>query len=414
METTTTPPPRTTAAPLRTIAGSGAEHDRTAWFGDARLGVFFHWGLHAIPARGEWSQHREEVAPEDYARHLSRFAAPRFRPERWARLAAAAGARYVVLPAKSFDGFALFHSRHSDFTVRETPLGRDALLEAVDACREADLHIGLSYALLDWHHPDHPVDQLHPLRDDPRERGRPRDATRYLRQVQGQVRELMSNYGRVDLLRFESGCADVTRDHWNMRELVDVAVGLQPQVMLTDGLGDVEDVDIASSDGELPGRPGAREVGLLLNRHHGYARDDREWIDSETLWRQAVGCVAAGANCLVHVAIDANGSVPLQAAAILRGLGEHVARHGTALYGCGEAGLGVPTWGAWTARGDIRYAHVWQAPGDALHVPFAPDQVAAAWLLDDGSEIRCADHGDGLVAELPRMDLPYVLAFQLR
>lgn len=403
----------TTTTPLRS-AVAATEHDRTAWYPDARLGVFFHWGLHAIPARGEWSQHREGVAADAYARHLGRFVAPRFNPARWARLAAAAGARYVVLPAKSFDGFALFHSDHSDFTVRQTPLARDALLDLVDACREADLHVGLSYALLDWHHPDHPVDALHPLRDDAGARERPRDTSRYLRQVHGQVRELMSNYGRIDLLRFESGCADVARDHWNLSELVEVAVGLQPHVMLTDGLGDVEGVDISCRDGELPGPHGAREIGIMLNSHHGYARDDGQWISSELLWRRAVDCVAAGANCLIHVGVDANGMVPRPAAAVLRGLGEHVARHGSALYGCGDAGLGTPDWGRWTAQGDIRYAHVWKAREGTVALPGLTGAVGAAWLVDDGSEIRCTDQAVGLVAELPRMEPPYVIAFQIR
>ena len=170
---------------------------RTEWFRHDRFGMFIHWGLYAIPARGEWVRSTEEMPEEPYLAYFREFTADRYDPKEWARLARQAGMRYAVLTAKHHDGFCLFDSQLTDYKSTNTPCGRDLVREFLDAFRAEGLKVGLYYSLLDWHHPDYPHfgDQNHPLRNHPEEGNEGRDFSRYLAYMHGQIRELLTNYG---------------------------------------------------------------------------------------------------------------------------------------------------------------------------------------------------------------------------
>ena len=159
-----------------------AYEQRTAWYRQARFGMFIHWGLYAIPARGEWVRSTERMPEADYLPYFREFSAPDFNPRAWAAMARKAGMKYAVLTAKHHDGFCLFDSRYTDFKSTNTPFGRDAVREFVDAFRAEGLKVGLYYSLLDWQHPDYPHygDQHHPMRDDPCQDNAGRDFNRYL------------------------------------------------------------------------------------------------------------------------------------------------------------------------------------------------------------------------------------------
>ena len=138
----------------------------TAWFTHDRFGMFIHWGLYSLPARHEWIKTREKISEEKYDKYFKHFNPDLFDAREWARQAKAAGMKYAVLTTKHHEGFCLFDSQYTDYKSTNTPCGKDLVREYVDAFRAEGLKIGFYYSLIDWHHPDFPVDMLHPRRDD--------------------------------------------------------------------------------------------------------------------------------------------------------------------------------------------------------------------------------------------------------
>ena len=159
---------------------------------DARFGMFIHWGLYAIPARGEWVRSVEEMPKEDYMPFFHQFNPVDFDPKQWARAAKEAGMKYVVLTAKHHDGFCLFDSQYTDFKSTNTPYGRDIVKEFVEAVRAEGLKVGLYFTLLDWYHDDYPHygDKNHPMRNNPAYSNEKRDFSRYVEYMHNQVREI--------------------------------------------------------------------------------------------------------------------------------------------------------------------------------------------------------------------------------
>ena len=187
---------------------------RMEWFRNARFGMFIHWGLYAIPARGEWVRNTEEMPREDYMVYFDTFDPVDYDPRKWVRAAKMAGMQYVVLTAKHHDGFCLFDSAYTDFKSTNTKLGRDVVADFLEAAREEGLRVGLYYSLLDWNHPDYPHygDKNHPMRNNPCFGNENRDFNRYLDYMHSQVRELCANYGKCQIQQFaENGQNDHDR-----------------------------------------------------------------------------------------------------------------------------------------------------------------------------------------------------------
>lgn len=178
---------------------------RTQWFREARFGMFIHWGLYAIPARGEWVRSHEELSIQDYEPYFRDFDPVDYNPREWVRLAKAAGMKYAVLTAKHHDGFCLFDSAYTDYKCTNTKAGRDLVREFVDACRAEGIKAGLYFSIIDWHHPDYPKygDLYHPMRNNKAFKDESIDFDRYLDFMHNQVRELVTNYGQLDILWFD-------------------------------------------------------------------------------------------------------------------------------------------------------------------------------------------------------------------
>ena len=212
-----------------------AREERIRWFREARFGMFIHWGLYAIPARGEWIRQQEEIPEADYEPLMHEFNPIDYRPAEWAKMCRQAGMKYAVLTAKHHDGFCLFDSALTDFKSTNTPCRRDLVGEYVEAFRAEGLKVGLYYSLLDWHHPDFTLDQNHPMRNHPHARDGA-DFSRYLDYMHGQVRELLTNYGKIDLMWLDFSYGDKTGEAWRATELTRMARQLQPGIILNSRL----------------------------------------------------------------------------------------------------------------------------------------------------------------------------------
>ena len=169
-----------------------ARPDKTAWFTDARFGMFIHWGPYAVSGRGEWVRSDEQMTFEDYEPAVAAFGGEDFDAREWARIAVDAGMKYAVLTAKHHDGYCMWDTAYTTYNSVHQPMGRDVVREYVDAFREAGLKVGLYYSTIDWRHPDYPAfgDEFHPDRENEAFRGREHNFDRYLDFMHAQVEEL--------------------------------------------------------------------------------------------------------------------------------------------------------------------------------------------------------------------------------
>lgn len=395
------------------IFDRAAYEKRIAWFRQARFGLFLHFGLYSVPARGEWVRSEEKMPEEDYLPFFEGFDPICFDAKKWARAAKQAGMKYAVLTAKHHDGFCLFDSGYTDFKSTNTPFGRDLVREYVEAFREAGLKVGLYYSLLDWHHPDYPHygDRHHPLREDVSQTNENRNWDNYIRYYHDQVRELCTNYGKLDLLWFDFSYDDMRGEKWQAARLVEMVRALQPEILIDnrlevsgEGFGSLYQCKPTSYHGDfvtpekmipprglqdVEGRDLCWESCVTMNNNWGYARDDHDFKPAAMLIKKLVECVSKGGNMILNVGPMGNGAFPRESLEILQEIGNWMEVNGESIYGCGRAELDKPDFGRFTARGNTLYLHVYENAIGPLPVPqLNPSRIRSVRRLWDGAEVK--------------------------
>jgi alpha-L-fucosidase len=389
------------------------------WWTDARFGLFIHWGIYAPAGRNEWVKHRERLTDAQYQRYFDHFDPDLFDPREWAREARAAGMRYLVVTTKHHDGFCLWDSDLTDYKVTKTPWGRDLIGQVVEAFRAEGLRVGFYHSLLDWRHPDFPVDGMHPQRDDEEFMGRAagRDVRRYADYLHGQVRELLTRYGQVDYLFFDFSYPERTwggkgAAEWRSGELLAMVRELQPAALVNDRLGIPG--DFATPEQYQPaapmrrdGRPVLWEACQTLNGSWGYDRDNRDYKSAGQVIRMLVDGVSKDGNLLLNVGPTGRGQFDPNALRILREVAEWMALHERSVRGCGASEHQPPPDCRYTQRGDRLYVHVLAWPFRHLHLPGLAGRVGYAQFLHDASEVRMeVTQPDTLTLELPTVAPP--------
>jgi len=385
-----------------------------SWFQNARFGLFIHWGIYAVPARGEWVKQVESITDHDYQPYFDAFDPIHYDPHSWARTAKAAGMQYAVMTAKHHDGFCLFDSQYTDYKATNTLAGRDLIKEYVEAFRAEGLKVGFYYSLLDWHHPDYPIagDSIHPMRNHPDFKGHVGNLPGYVDYLHNQVRELLTNYGTIDIIWFDFSYDNMRGEAWRATELVEMTRQLQPGILIDNRLGgniraiepEVYAGDFACPEQIIPpegvlneaGQPLPWEACITLNDHWGYHAQDQNWKSSKTVIRALVECVSKGGNLLLNVGPTAKGEFPEECTRILGEVGGWMHQNGASIYGCGNAGLPKPEWGRWTRcvqkdgtqNDNVVYAHILERGIGPVNVRGFEGKVARALLLADASEIR--------------------------
>lgn len=389
-----------------------AYEKRMQWFVQARFGMFIHWGLYAVPARGEWVRSNERMPEEKYMPFFREFDPSAADPKAWVQAAKEAGMGYVILTAKHHDGFCLFDSELTDFKSTNTPMGRDIVREFLEAGREAGLKVGLYYSLIDWHHPDFPHhgDRYHPMRSDPAASNEERDFERYLAYMHGQVKEPCTRYGRLDVLWFDFSYNQLRGEAWRANELADMVRTLQPGILLNnrlevsgEGFGSLAQGEPAPCHGDFvspermvppeglfdpQGRPLYWETCTTMNHSWGYCAGDTWYKPAPLLLKKLVECVSKGGNFLLNVGPDGNGRIPRQAMDTLKYLGQWMQINGESIRGCGPSGMEKPEWGRITRRENVLYLHIYENALGPLPLYGIPaEKIRAMRLLQDGREI---------------------------
>lgn len=401
----------------------------SAWFRDARFGMFIHWGLYALPARHEWVKSFEKTPEARYQRYFEHFDPDLYDPTDWARRARAAGMRYAVLTTKHHDGFCLFDSAFTDYKATKTPAGRDLVREYVDAFRREGLKIGFYYSLIDWHHPDFPIDVFHPRRDDPDAlaQNEGRVMARYAEYLHSQIRELLTHYGKIDILWLDYSYEEQQTPEgrpwlrgkgpldWESQKLLKMVRELQPGILINNRSG-IEQ-DLYTPEQHQPrawlthpqtGEYVTWEACQTFSGSWGYHRDEMSWKNPEMLVRLLINTVSCGGNLLMNVGPTARGSFDERACEALSVFERFMKYNSRSIYGCtmAEPCFLAPEDCRLTQSNDGKrlYIHLLAYPFRHLYLPGMADKIEYAQFLHDGSEIdydlgQIEQYGEGRLKE---------------
>ncbi len=401
---------------------------RLAWFTQARLGMFIHWGLYAVPAgqwpgrenknRAEWIMIQENIPSAEYEKLAPQFNPVKFDAKAWVAVAKAAGMKYIVITAKHHDGFSMYATKQTSYNIVDaTPFHRDPLKELAAACHEAGITFCVYYSIADWHYPDSPAEYSQRARDpvtdkqDPTRgfHGNPNpnaDVKKYDAYMRAQVRELLTNYGPVGIVWFDGGGSYRMANRAEILEadqMTKMIHQLQPATLINNRLG--ADADYGTPEQRIPGGKTVEpfEVCMTLNGHWGYNRFDDKWKSPALVVRNIADIVSKGGNYLLNVGPTAEGEIPAEGVSILREVGAWTSVNAPAIYGAGptpfgdELGYEDPVKKdkdgkpAWVERNDWRcstqpgklYFTLLTWPGTTFTVPGLTNEVTKAWLLAD-------------------------------
>jgi alpha-L-fucosidase len=383
------------------------------WWLEARFGMFIHWGLYALPARHEWIKNRQHISDKDYRKYFDLFNPDLYQPRQWARMARETGMKYFVITTKHHEGFCLWDSRYTDYKATNTPYGRDILRPMVKAFRDEGFRIGFYYSLLDWHHPEYPVDAHHPIHDNEafRKKAAKRDVRRYAKYMHNQVRELLTQFGKIDYMFFDfsfPGPDGKGRDDWQSEKLLNMTRQLQPHIIINDRL-DLADVpggwDFKTPEQFMPrewvkvkGKPVPWETCQTFSGSWGYHRDECAWKSVRQLLVLLVETVSKGGNLLLNVGPTARGTFDDRAIDRLSGIGKWMSLHSRAVYGCTQAPKKFQSPDncilTYNPKAKRLYVHLLNWPMGELQLDGFAGKVKYAQLLNDASEIKMAGRPD--------------------
>jgi alpha-L-fucosidase len=396
-------------APNRVLAFASAEAAASGdWFSQARLGMFIHWGIHSVAANSwkgkryygisEWLMERAKIPTGEYATLASQFNPKHFDPKAWARAAREAGFKYLVITAKHHDGFAMFGSKASKYNVVDaTPYGRDVMKEVTDAYRAEGLHVGFYYSQsLDWHERDAYGNEW----EFPKEG---RDFQKYMREKAiPQIKELLSNYGKIDIVWFDMPEGIAASES---KALYDLVKQYQPQCLASSRIGNGLGDFTTYGDAEIPSHtePGQRwEAIFTHNDSWGFTPFDLNFKPATELIHILALVASRGGNLLLNMGPDGDGRIPDESLSRIKVIGQWLQKNGESIYGTMGVPLPPQPWGVATQRKHRFYLHVQKAASSGrLVLPVAAGAASSAKLLVGGANVPFKRTGNELELRLP-------------
>ncbi|WP_413669169.1 alpha-L-fucosidase [Mucilaginibacter sp. Mucisp86] len=404
---------------------------RMQWWKDDRFGMFIHWGLYSQAARHEWVKHNEKIDNAGYQKYFDQFNPDLFDPQKWAKQAKAAGMKYAVLTTKHHEGFCLFDSKFTDYKAPNTKAKRDLVREYVNAFRAQGLKVGFYYSLLDWHHPQYTIDEIHP--QSPADKSdasyaklnKGRDMAKYRQYMRDQITELLTKYGKIDILWLDFSFPRKDghgkgKDEWGSVELLKLIRKLQPGIIVDNRLNLEEYKD--GADFETPEQVSTAELAKYRGKtwetcqtfsgSWGYYRDENTWKTHRQLLDLLITSVSNGGNLILNVGPTARGEFDYRATRALDSLAYWMHANSKSVYNCTFApdSYKIPEGTKLTynkAAGKL-YIHLFSYPQGKLILPGYKGKIKYAQFLNDSSELLYKDgSGDDLELTLPAQKPPY-------
>lgn len=405
-----------------------SDDDRMEWWRDAKFGMFIHWGAYSIIGgeRGEkiagggaeWAMDKLDYTIEEYEKFPAMFNPELFNADDWVKMAKDAGMKYIVITSKHHDGFALWDSQVSDYDIMDAaPFKRDIIRELAEASRKQGIKFGVYHSIVDWHHPQAQGNLFPNYNAGQKDQSvvNPEFPQYYKNYLKPQVKELLTNYGDIDVVWFDGDwIADYTSEMG--KEMYSFIREMQPNTIINNrvdkGRKGMEGMDMEGNfagdfgtpEQEIPATGIAEdwEACMTMNGTWGYKPDDTKWKSCEDLIQKLVDIVSKGGNFLLNIGPDGFGRFPSQSIRRLKAMGEWTDANGESVYGAKASPFDMPEWGRYTTKGGVIYAHVFDWPEDGklkLHKDLKLKK--ASLLVAPDTEIKINKTADGSVLELP-------------
>jgi alpha-L-fucosidase len=374
--------------------GDDDRAQRMQWWHEARFGMFIHFGIYSTIERHEWEMENEAVPVAEYAAHAKNFKPAHGSARAWAKLAKAAGMKYMVLTTKHHEGFCNWDTKLTDYNAVKQGPGYDIVREYVDAARAEGLHVGFYYSLMDWHHPDGAL-----CATDEAAR------KRFIEYTHGLIRELMTNYGKIEVLWYDVPWP-LDAQGWEAVRMNKMVYALQPGIIINNR--NKIDGDFSTPEQKIVAEQGARawESCMTLNDSWGFQRADDAWKTSKTVIRNLISCSRDGGNYLLNIGPKPDGSIPPETVKVLTEVGSWMRTSGKTIYGSDICQPRRSSYASYTRKGNTLYMHVHFWPGEYVAIGGLMNKVKSARILKTGQELKFTQDGFrtkliGLPAEAP-------------
>ena len=376
---------------------------RREWFRQAHFGMFIHMGAYSVAARGEWVMNRELIPYEEYkTKYAEKFTAENFDPEKWAEIAKKAGMKYMVFGTRHHDGFCLWDTKTKEFNSMNYGPKKDLVRLFVNAARKAGLKVGLYYSAADWTHPDYPPFE----RDWPTTWRSEEARKRFVEFYKSQVRELMTNYGKIDILWWDGTAPE---DGLEGEEINKEVYKLQPGILINNRNG--EPCDFGTPENVI--KEGAKrkpwEACLTMNDNWGYHATDHNFKSSKEVIKSLIKCVSLGGNLLLNVGPKPDGTFPEESVKVLGEVGDWLNKNHEFIDGHTGRSDFTDLWNNSlipTVNGNKLYLHFNNPPADGeFCYAEIKNKVLSVKFLETGKNIEFRKTGPRLfLLNLPKFD----------
>jgi alpha-L-fucosidase len=362
---------------------------RMKWWREARFGMFVHWGLYSQIGRHEWVMNLERIPRREYEKLAYTWKPEPKSARKWAALAKKAGMKYMVMTTKHHEGFCLWDTKQTDFNAVKCSPGRDLVQEYVDACREFGLKIGFYYSLMDWHHPD----GARCARDE-------KARQRFVDFTHNCVRELCSNYGKIDIMWYDVAHPLETPELWESAKMNMMVRKLQPHIIINNR--SLLDEDFGTPEEKVTPEKEGRdwEACHTFNGSWGYMPSAIDWLSVRKVLEMLQTASAGGGNLLLNIGPKPDGSVPQKAVSRLTAVGKWLSENGEAAYGkcerCKQQMAGMAT-GQFTLKGKTAYFWCNRWPGRELVIGGIKTPLKNASFLSSGKSLRFRQEKNRLI-----------------
>ena len=367
---------------------------RMQWWHAAKFGMFIHFGLYSQHARHEWAMENEAIPVQEYMQLAKEFNPRPGCQREWAKLAKAAGMKYMVMTTKHHEGFCNFDTKLTDYCATKQGPGRDLVREYVEAARAEGLRVGFYYSLMDWHHPDG-------ARCATDEAAR----KRFVEYTHGLIRELLTNYGKIDVLWYDVSWP-LDAKGWESDRMNKMVFELQPDIIVNNrnhlpgDFSTPEQKIVAETNGR------AWESCMTLNDSWGYQRADDNWKSAKTVVRNLITCARDGGNYLLNIGPRPDGSVPEPSVDVLTEVGRWMQTNGDTIYKSDLCKPRRSSYASFTRTGNTLFMHVHFWPGQDVSIGGLQTKVKSARLLKDNKRVTFTQdayrvHFTGLPIDAP-------------
>jgi alpha-L-fucosidase len=362
------------ATPAWAAGGDADRAQRMKWWHEARFGMFIHWGLYSVLGRHEWAMENEGIPVTEYEQIALRFKPKPNAAREWARLAKQTGQKYMVMTTKHHEGFCHFDSKLTDYCAPKQGPGRDLVKEYVEAARAEGLRVGFYYSLMDWHHPDGAkcaTDEL--------------ARRRFVDYIHGQIRELLTNYGKIDILWYDVAWP-LDAKGWESDKMNEMVFQLQPEIIVNNR--NKLDGDFATPEQRIQADQRAWESCMTLNDSWGFNRGDDNWKSPKAVVKNLITCAHDTGNYLLNIGPRGDGSIPEESVRIFSSVGKWLARNGATIYQSEKCQPARSNYASFTRKGNTLYMHVYYWPGETVSLGGLRNTVKSVRLFAGGQEVK--------------------------